>query len=163
MNTASPRLSAPPAVPPHPQSPDGRWIGDMPLCDFAEFRADRTAPGEARRHLAKILAEWDLGRLRESAEIVLSELTTNSVAATSAITWPGDMPPVRLWLRANAGQVRLIVGDAVPQAPLPQVAGPDDESGRGLAIVAALSGEWGHYQPVIPFGGKVTWALISTP
>jgi hypothetical protein len=67
-------------VPPHPQSPDGRWIGDMPRRDFSEFRADRTAPGEARRHLAKILAEWDLSRLRESAGLVLSELITNACA-----------------------------------------------------------------------------------
>lgn len=135
----------------------------MPRRDFSEFRADRTAPGEARRHLATILAEWDLSRLRESASVVLSELITNSHAATCAITWPGDMPPIQLWMRGDTARVRLIVGDAVPESPAPRAAGRDDENGRGLAIVAALSAEWGHYQPVIPFGGKVAWALISTP
>jgi hypothetical protein len=40
-------------------------------------------------------------------------------------------------------------------------AGIDDESGRGLAIVAALSEAWNCYRDDIA-GGKITWALITS-
>lgn len=44
------------------------------------------------------------------------------------------------------------------------VAGTDAESGRGLMIVNALSADWGCYAcPAAAIGGKVTWAIITTP
>ena len=51
--------------------------------------------------------------------------------------------------------------DAIAATPEPRVAAPDDQSGRGLAIVAALSAQWGYRGPQAGLGGKVTWALIT--
>jgi anti-sigma regulatory factor (Ser/Thr protein kinase) len=161
MNAASTRLPLPPVVPRRLGSPD--WIGDMPLSSYLELDAVPDSAARARKHLAKTLTEWDLGQLREPAVLVLSELVANSIVATIEACPSGDRPRVRLWLRGDAERVLLIVWDAVLREPRPREAGEDDESGRGLAIVAALSKEWGHYLPVIPLGGKVTWALISDP
>ncbi|MDQ0986990.1 hypothetical protein [Streptomyces sp. V2I9] len=48
-------------------------------------------------------------------------------------------------------------------APLPTQAGEDDECGRGLLLVAALSEETGHHDrhPI----GKTVWArlILSSP
>ncbi len=72
------------------------------------------------------------------------------------------LPPVRLWLRGGLLGVAILVWDAVVAAPVPRTAGEDDESGRGLGIVADLSAACGFYHAAEP-GGKVTWAAITTP
>jgi hypothetical protein len=95
--------------------------------------------------------------------MVVSELITNSVAATRAISWPQSPPPVRLWLLAGPASVLVAAWDAAPGIPRSRQAEQDDEGGRGLAIVAALSAQWGCYRCAAPHGGKVTWALIDTP
>ena len=98
--------------------------------------------------------------------MVVSELITNSVAATRAITWQHCAPAVRLWLLADLADpasVLVAAWDAAPGIPRVRPAGQDDESGRGLTIVDALSAQWGSYQCAAPDGGKVTWALIDTP
>lgn len=55
---------------------------------------------------------------------------------------------------------RAVLGRrAVP--PSAAHGGEQDESGRGLAIVDALSAEWGCFATSLPHSGKVTWALIG--
>jgi hypothetical protein len=107
-----------------------------------------------------VLREWGLRDLVEATEMVVSELVANSVLATETMQWT-VLPPVRLWLLSDGAGVLVHVWDAIAAVPEPREAGPDDESGRGLAIVAALSAEWGHHWPPRGFGGKVTWALIN--
>ena len=58
--------------------------------------------------------------------------------------------------------VALLAWDATVAAPTPRDAAEDEESGRGLAIVAGLSAACGYYYPANQ-AGKVTWALIDTP
>jgi hypothetical protein len=92
---------------------------------------------------------------------------TNSVTATEQVAWAEGVPSVRLWLLgragpAGAGEVMVCVWDAVGEVPKPRVAAEDDEFGRGLGIVATLSGkQWDCYLPGAPEGGKVTRALID--
>ena len=58
--------------------------------------------------------------------------------------------------------VIIEVWDRDPTGPVQQHATPDQEGGRGLAIVAALCTRW-HYFPS-GRGGKVVWAeLAITP
>jgi anti-sigma regulatory factor (Ser/Thr protein kinase) len=95
--------------------------------------------------------------------MIVSELVTNSVAATRAISWPRSIPPVRLWLLADPAGVLVAVWDDGPGLPRCRQADRDDEDGRGLAIVAVLSARWGCYRCAAPDGGKVTWAFIDTP
>ncbi len=109
-----------------------------------------------------MLREWDLRELAEATEYVVSELVANSVLATEAMQWL-IRPPVRLWLLSDGAAVLVHVWDAIAAVPQPRAAAPDDENGRGLAIVAALSAQWGHDWSPRGLGGKVTWALITTP
>lgn len=135
----------------------GSWVWRSHL----ELGAYRSAPGSARGHVASVLREWGLRERVEATERVISELVTNSVLATEAVDW-AVMPPVRLWLLSDGVGVLVHVWDAIVAAPEPREAGLDDESGRGLAIVAALSARWGHHWPPREPGGKVTWALITS-
>ena len=145
------------ALSPYHRSP-GAWRRH----DYLELGALPTAPGSARGHAANVLREWRLRELIEATEMVVSELVSNSVLATRAISWAARRPPVRLWLLSDSASILLHVWDAIPEPPVRCEAGPDDEGGRGLAIVSALSAAWDYY-PDAEQGGKVTWALITTP
>jgi hypothetical protein len=152
------------------------WLQGFPLRSFLELGAYPSAPGSARGHARNVLAEWGLSAFTEAVTLTVSELVTNSVAATQR---PGEgelpltsltpyAPPVRLWLLGGAGanttgEVMVLVWDCVAQEPVPREAGDGDESGRGLAIVTALSVRWDCYRPLEPPGGKVTRALINRP
>jgi hypothetical protein len=74
----------------------------------------------------------------------------------------GGGAPVRLWLRGGVAMVAVLAWDATLSVPVPRAAGGEEESGRGLAIVAALSADCGFYYPA-HYPGKVTWAVIDTP
>jgi hypothetical protein len=145
-----------------PASPDFRWLESLPYHDSLELGAYDTAPRIARGRLAVLLREWSLAEFTDVAALVISELVTNSITETAKVSWPGSRPPVRLWLRGGPSVVTALTWDAVRRPPVPRVAGMDDESGRGLAIVSQLSAEWGFYYPS-GFAGKVTWATITTP
>jgi hypothetical protein len=145
-----------------PRSPDLRWLESLPYRDSVELGAYDTAPGTARRRLASLLREWSLREFEDAAGLVLSELVTNGVAATSLVPRTAARPPVRVWLRGGLSVVVILAWDASPDAPAPRAAGMEDESGRGLALVESLSAAWGFYRPA-HFGGKVTWSIIDTP
>ncbi|MEV6579102.1 ATP-binding protein [Streptomyces sp. NPDC051582] len=68
-----------------------------------------------------------------------------------------------VWMRAEwvDGRLRVEVLDASRELPVRREAAPDDEAGRGLAIVAALAADWGAH----PRGcgiGKVVWFELWT-
>jgi serine/threonine-protein kinase RsbW len=145
----------------HVLSPYRRSPGAWLRLDYLELSALDTAPGRARARVVNVLREWRLTEFGEAAELAVSELVTNSVRATRAVGWPLRQPPVRLWLFSDRASVLVHVWDAIAAPPVPGAAGADDESGRGLTIVAALSQAWGSHPDAI-FGGKTTWALITT-
>src|SRR6266436_6645510 len=89
-----------------------------------------TAVPCARLHARHVLREWGFRRdLSESVELLVTELTTNAVAATRA-TETGL--PVRFWLFSDGKQVLILVWDVNPNPPVRMQ--PDDctEGGRGL-------------------------------
>jgi anti-sigma regulatory factor (Ser/Thr protein kinase) len=131
-----------------------RW----PVQDFLELGALPGAVPSARLHTRQLLWEWSLSSLSQAAEQVVSELTTNAVAAARAMP---QISPVRLWLLTDKRQVLILVWDASPQPPAPVQAGEDAESGRGLLLVATFSDRWGTY-PTPQTGGKVVWAVCGT-
>jgi hypothetical protein len=129
--------------------------------DFLELGAYDSAPRTARGVIRERLPLWGLGHLVEVVELVASEMITNSVGATREFTRDLRLPPVRVWLLGSDASVAVLVWDGVRLAPVPRAAGPDDESGRGLSIVDALSRQWDFYFPDPPFTGKVTRAFIG--
>jgi hypothetical protein len=169
MNAMNAPALISPVIPAHPQVPFCNWLRGFPLCSFLELGAYENAPGAARGHARNVLAEWGLATLTDAVCLVISEMVTNSLRATQQAPWKGGLPPVRLWLLGGAGpdaagQVMIVVWDAVAEPPVQQAAGEQDVSGRGLGIVDWLSGrQWDWYRPAAPYGGKVTQALIDHP
>jgi hypothetical protein len=164
VNAMIPRtLESIPGVPPNPAQPGSSWLASWAHRDFIELGPYDTAPKTVRGLVKERLPAWGLGDLVEAAELVASELVTNSVQATCAYTTGPRLPPVRVWLLASATQVVILVWDDIAQGPVEQAAGDDDENGRGLLIVRQLSAGWNYWLPRDPYTGKVTWAILSLP
>lgn len=119
----------------------------------------RKSPGRARDILRIQLARWQVdSRTAETAVLLLSELVTNAVCH-------GRVPPGRrvgTRFTLDAGCLRLEVADANDDLPQPRTAGDDDESGRGLALVAALADGWGTYRRANGIG-KCVWVTLKLP
>ncbi|AZM48674.1 ATP-binding protein [Streptomyces sp. WAC 06738] len=122
-----------------------------------ELVARAAAAAEARAHVRRLLGDWRLagGDVCDAAQLVISELVTNAVLHAS-----GGRIVCRLALRQP--WVRLEVRDqgGAYGVPIRTVAGPEDECGRGLGLVAALSEAWGA-EPSGP--GFSVWATIRVP
>jgi anti-sigma regulatory factor (Ser/Thr protein kinase) len=144
----------PPPLPPPPRHGTvvaGRW----PYRDAIELGPLPGAVPCARLHVRHVLWEWGLTALSENAELLVSELMTNAVAATRAM----DQPlPVRLWLLADPPRILVLAWDASLQPPVPEAASQDAENGRGLMLIQAVSQHWDWYYPP-ETGGKIVWAL----
>ncbi|MFF2653918.1 ATP-binding protein [Streptomyces sp. NPDC058045] len=77
----------------------------------------------------------------------------------TARTTPGR--EIRVRFELSGSELCLEVSDASDEKPQPRQAGPDDESGRGLALVGALADSWG-VAPRIGVG-KTVWARLALP
>jgi len=102
-----------------------------------------------------------LDGLAESTELLVSELVTNAV---KAVAGQGNQAAVRLRLSSDNARFLVEVWDADPRPPVPKDLGADgipdvqEEGGRGLFLVAALSARWNWYLTQEPTG-KVVWCL----
>lgn len=122
------------------------------------LRAVETAAGEARRLLRRQLALWQVPETtRDNAQLVVSELVTNALRHTRSET-------VGCELRLAGPLLRVAVSSdgSGPSSQPEQLsqASEEDEGGRGLFLVCALSEGWG----VKPrdFGrGHVVWADLA--
>ncbi|MEW1892305.1 ATP-binding protein [Streptomyces sp. NPDC085659] len=113
--------------------------GTGPLPAYTETLPRRPESARcARRMVGLALGVWDLDGLRDAAEIVVSELLANAIQHARRES-------VRLTVtRLGDTRVRVAVVDLSRTHPVRRSAGSDDESGRGLDIVDALSrGQWG--------------------
>jgi anti-sigma regulatory factor (Ser/Thr protein kinase) len=119
---------------------------------------DTTAPGCARAWTRRILLEWQLTCLSDSAELVVSELTANAMLASRS----QGRPFIRLTLTLDQGELGIFVRDYCSGTPQPALAGDEDESGRGLLLVEAMSSRSGWYPPNDGATGKVVWAALSS-
>jgi anti-sigma regulatory factor (Ser/Thr protein kinase) len=125
-----------------------------------------SAPGTARAHVRAVLAGWGLAELTEDCELVLSELATNAVEASTGPTGRllyvnGRMPVVRVCLFSDGVRLLIEVWDQAMGFPALRRPASDAEAGRGLHLVDALTGgRWGWQPGHGP--AKVVWAeLIS--
>lgn len=120
------------------------------------FEVDFVPAYSRVRHIRKITAAhlrlWDLPSMIEPATLVVSELVTNAIQHSD-----GTSVNLRVQQR-HSGELRVEVADGTPKSAKPRVAGHDDESGRGLLIVAAIAREWG-----VSRGGEVTWCSLAIP
>jgi hypothetical protein len=132
-----------------------------PLESSLAFAALRTAPACARGHVWSVAHEWGLPGLADTAELLASELVTNSVQAydrSKLRTDPAIVPVIRLCLASDRFSLVIHVWDACDEMPARQDAGPGEIGGRGLLLVETLGKDWGAHREA---DGKVVWVLIS--
>ncbi|WP_327291440.1 ATP-binding protein [Streptomyces sp. NBC_01198] len=130
---------------------------DAPVLDI-RFPRRPEQVAQARRATHLTLTSWGLPDAAvETTVLVVSELVTNAVRhARSA---PGREIALRI-TRTGVHHIRVEVADAGDGLPRPRTALPDDESYRGLALVAALTTRNGVTPR--PHGiGKTVWAEID--
>jgi serine/threonine-protein kinase RsbW len=119
------------------------------------FPRRRRSVGRAREALKAQLAAWHVaGEPADIAELLLSELVTNAVQAP---TPPGREIGVRFALTPDT--LRVEASDTSDRQPTPRLAEVDDERGRGLALVEALSDDWGVRPRAVV--GKTVWAILK--
>ncbi|MBB1253918.1 serine/threonine-protein phosphatase [Streptomyces sp. OF3] len=123
----------------------GSAVGDWRL------PAEPRSVARARELARAQLAEWDLGALTDTTELLVSELVTNA-------------------LRHGAGTIRLRllfdhclvceVWDSGQVQPRRRRAQDTDEGGRGLQLVELLSARWGSRRTP---AGKAVWFELKQP
>ncbi|MGW5655187.1 ATP-binding protein [Streptomyces humi] len=146
---------------PGPQGLDRFASGDRSAA--ARSRVFDLAPtpravGNARRSVGELLGTWGVcDEARDNAVLVTSELVTNAIVHSAGR---------RIVCRVHAtdDRVRIEVEDQNGgfTLPAPRRARPDEQNGRGLFLVDALSLDWGVQ--VAPEGStaRVVWAELPT-
>lgn len=124
-----------------------------------ELPAAPASVREARRFTRATLQVWDLSTLRESVELVASELVTN--ALRYAVPAGAAGAPVRLSLIRWTTRVVCAVRDPSGVAPIAKDPDFVAETGRGLHLVESFSENWGWHP--LSGAGKVVWALFLAP
>jgi anti-sigma regulatory factor (Ser/Thr protein kinase) len=105
-----------------------------------------------------VLTTWHLQTVSDTVELLVSELVTNSVRATGLADEHGDgctANPIYLCLSMVTDVLLIEVWDVSSRVPRKRPAADDDEAGRGLMLVKALSKEWGCRR--LASGGKIVW------
>jgi two-component sensor histidine kinase len=82
--------------------------------------------------------------------LVVNELVTNAVVHATG--------PIMLSLDRREDAVRIVVSDNSAAMPTVRRGDPDALGGRGLALVAAMSTDWGVQQRDC---GKTVWADVA--
>ncbi|WP_256725393.1 ATP-binding protein [Streptomyces sp. IMTB 2501] len=143
---------------PGPVGPD-RLASGVPLPRAAAFDLPSrpTAVGTARRVVRELLTAWEVpeGPL-DDAVLVTSELVTNALVHTA-----GDRIACRLHDTADRIRIEIEDRQGGPALPTARRPGPDDQHGRGLLLVDALSLDWG-VTPIPGRPARVVWAELPS-
>lgn len=130
-----------------------------------------TAPFWARRYTRRFLdGRRDITEeATQTAELVVSELVTNSVRFSGggerALPQPqsysgrAGAPLISLSLRYFRAALLIEVYDTSNDPPVLAYARSDAENGRGLMLVGALTKEWSYF--LLPDGGKVVYCFLE--
>ncbi len=126
-----------------------------------------TAPGCARAHVRDTLQQWGLPDFQEAAELLISEMVTNAVQASTdehghPVYVHGRLPVIIVRLQATPDGVVLEVWDLMPGAPVLRNLGPWDARGRGLFLLQALAHKW-DWTTTPGWPGKCVWAQLRQP
>jgi anti-sigma regulatory factor (Ser/Thr protein kinase) len=156
---------APPPPLPPPLPPTGRRPAECPLVSqITPLGALPTAPGHARAHVRDTLERWGLSAYAEVAELVMSEIVTNAVTASTdehgqPVYRNGQLPVIVVRLVATQHGVVLEVWDTVPTPPAIRQPHALEEHGRGLLLVDRLAFRWA-WRAVPDWPGKCVWAEL---
>ncbi|MEU3346183.1 SpoIIE family protein phosphatase [Streptomyces sp. NPDC006700] len=130
--------------------PDGELFRNAAL----ELLGGVEAAPRARAFASGVLASWRFPpELHDLGVLAASELVANSLQHGT--------PPMRLRLRRTDRRLIVEVTDGDDHLPRRRRAGPGDESGRGIAIIATIATSWGARRT--PGGGKAVWCEFTLP
>jgi anti-sigma regulatory factor (Ser/Thr protein kinase) len=110
------------------------------------------AVSAVRRFVARVLRDWPQQWLLTDASTIASELATNAVLHAST--------PFLLSIERSPDAILIRIEDGATDHAEPRESQEHDLSGRGVAIVQALSRRWGS-DPLST--GKVVWAELAAP
>ena len=117
----------------------------------ARLQPELSSAGRARGLLREALVKADREEWMDSAELALGEVVANAVLHAHT--------PIEVSLEVRSERVRVEVQDFNPSMPTPRDAEPQETTGRGMALVAALSLECGVHSATA--GGKVVWFEVG--
>jgi anti-sigma regulatory factor (Ser/Thr protein kinase) len=132
---------------------------DEPFRDSEIYQSpltkDFSSVALARLTLRAFLWDWHLDYLADTAQLIISELATNSLkfgtgTGLTSIYLRDDGP--------DQGSLVMEVTDDSPEMPVLSQAGPSDECHRGLVLVDGLASKWGVE---LLSGQKVVWATLE--
>lgn len=131
-----------------------RLANDLPAYSLTLPRLAECAR-DARRLVSSALGYWGLGCVEDEAHLLVTELMSNAVAHARRAN-------VRITVtRLDVLAVRIAVTDMSTVLPRTREADGQDESGRGLAIIDAVTGgRWGA--DLLPWG-KCVWTELDAP
>jgi serine phosphatase RsbU (regulator of sigma subunit)/anti-sigma regulatory factor (Ser/Thr protein kinase) len=89
--------------------------------------------------------------LVDDAAIVIAELLANAKQH--------GRPPVSVCVTGAGARIRLEVSDGSPRSPVRPSSNPHNMTGRGMALVTAVSAQWGLEREA--GGGKTVWAELE--
>jgi hypothetical protein len=113
------------------------------------LQGGETELAEARVRVRATLLDWDLPRMVETAELLVTELATNALRYGKT--------PIELQVLLLDDVVTFAVTDADPPLPRFRRSSYDDEGGRGLQLVATMASRWGSRATST---GKVVWCEL---
>ncbi|MET8325663.1 amino acid permease [Streptomyces sp. NPDC005181] len=127
-----------------------RMLGEDQVAGW-ELTAEPAMVGKARALATKQLEAWGLDELSFTTELIVSELVTNAMRYAAG--------PIHVRLIRDQ-TLTCEVADTGHTSPHLRHAATDDESGRGLFIVAQVAQQWGtRYTPT----GKTIWVEQPLP
>ena len=154
---ASARLAPAPRRPRMMRMPADWW--DSPAAVGCPLSRGPQSARMARRLTRNTLREWGLAALADDAEAIVGEFVANAVShASRAVAAVESGQPLGLRLLRRTGEVMCAVLDPSDTAPVLRAPGRNEEAGRGLQMVDALSDVWG-WSPVTG-RGKAVWAIL---
>ncbi|MFD3612408.1 ATP-binding protein [Streptomyces atroolivaceus] len=108
---------------------------------------------DARGLASSALGLWGLGEIEDPAWLIITELVSNAVTHARRDS-------IRVTVtREDFLVVRLAVTDLSRTLPAVRQTGGQEECGRGLAIVDAMTG--GRWGSILRRWGKTVWAEID--
>jgi len=119
----------------------------------ATFDQDLSSGRAARRFMTETLDQWAVGDLLDSVNLLVTELVTNAIVHAESDA------EVAVVLTATA--LRVEVADRGGGMVTPRDADDFDTSGRGMALVEAMTSAWGTMPR--PDGGKIIWFELERP
>jgi len=118
--------------------------------DCHQLDAASDAVRTARRFVAAAVRRRGGERVADDAALIAAELLANAVQH--------GLPPISVCVSATLNGVRIEVEDGSPRSPVRPAPSTSNMTGRGLALVHALSESWGVERN--SDGGKRVWSEL---